>query len=94
MFFGKFRIDIGDASIHADHFFFESAALPNRARFIGFPHFEAEDVAQDILAPARILLRKLIGFTLQEERGIDKGVIIEPQNLFNAGLRFTGRTLG
>ncbi len=52
------------------------------------PNFQPEDAAQDALAVTRPLLGELIGFALQEERGIDESLIIQAQGLLNAQFRF------
>ena len=58
------------------------------------PHFQPADAAQDALAIARPLLGELIGFALQEERGVDESLIVQAQGLLNAQFRFAQRALG
>ncbi len=51
-----------------------------------FPDFQPQDAAQDALAVARALLGELVGLALQEERGVDEGVVIQAQGLLDAQL--------
>ena len=58
------------------------------------PNFQSQQASQDALAVAGALLGELIGFALQEEGGIGKGLVIHTQRLFQAGLGLAHGTLG
>src|SRR5258707_2197023 len=92
--FGKFGINFCNACVNSIHFMFDDFAFFGSAIFILIPNFKTENVAQDFFAFGGILLGELICLALQKERCVDKGLVIEPQGLFDAGLGIACGLLG
>ncbi len=55
---------------------------------------EAEDAGEDFLALVRLLARELVGAALQQHRGVDERVVVDPQQAVEHALRLGNRRAG
>ena len=92
--FGELGIDLGNPCLDSIHFALDALADLCRAVPVLLPHFQPEDITQDFLAFTGILLGELVSLALQEERSIDKGIVIEPQGLLDPRLCVAGCFFG
>lgn len=87
-FFVQFGVDFLEATVEVFDVTFDEFAAVGGGFAVGFPGFEAKDTAEDTFAVRGALLGELVGFALEEEGGVDKGVVVEAEGFFDATLGF------
>ena len=87
-FIVQFSGDLVEATIEVFDVALDGAAAFCCVSSVGFPGFEAEDAAEDTFAVGGALLGELVGFALEEEGGVDEGVVVEAEGFLDAGLGF------
>jgi hypothetical protein len=93
-FLRQFGVDLLQTPVKGGQVTLQRFTTVGSAFAVRLPDFQPQNTAQNFLTPGRWLLGKLIGFALQEKGDIDKSLVIEVQNLFNARLCFAHSPFG